>query len=131
SQGGTLPPGLLDGDDPVADAAQLDYSPADGHVSLSNPPSFIWIPIRGTSSYTLEYASDPEFHEANTYRVEGLQLSVYTPSHTLRTDTYWYWRVTALDAAGRVVAQSRARRFSIHPDAAELPLPPLDELKAR
>ena len=110
---------------------QLDYAPADGSVVTTNPPAFIWVPVAGAASYTLEYSTDPEFSEESTTRVTGIDMSVFTPSVTLDPSKTWYWRVFAVDSAGRSSPPSATRAFTISPEAAEMPLPDLAEVRAR
>lgn len=110
---------------------QLDYSPKNDTVLLSNPPSFVWIPAPGAAAYRLEYSTDPEFAPNQTTVVEGIDISVYTPDHTLDPSTPWYWRVRALDREGNASAPSHTRMFRIGQDAVHLPLPSPEALRSR
>lgn len=120
-----------EGYDVNADSSQLDYTPAQGDVVLSNPPSFVWVPVFGAASYTLEYSSDPEFSPETTRTVEGIDLSVYTPDHTLDVTQTWYWRVRGVDARDNTGTPSTVRSFIVHPDAVEMPLPSMEEVRSR
>src|SRR5690606_32653105 len=54
-----------------------------------------------------------------------------TPDHTLTVNEPWYWRVRPVDGRGNMGPPTSTRSFIVHPDAFELPLPPMDEVKAR
>jgi len=109
----------------------LDYSPADGAVVTTNPPSFVWIPISGAASYTLEYSVDPNFAPDKTTVVENIDISIYTPSAVFDDNQTWYWRVFAVDSKGNVSEPTAVRAFNVDAAAAVLPLPPLEEVRAK
>jgi hypothetical protein len=120
------------GADLFADEDTLDYAPVNGAVVTTNPPSFIWIPTSGKGiSYTLEYSPDKDFSPAETIQIANIDLSIYTPSTTLDAQKTWYWRVSSIDAQGKTLSTSTPRAFNIAPDAAILPLEPLDVVRAR
>jgi len=114
-----------------ADADTLDYSPADGAVVTTNPPSFVWIPVTGAQSYILEYTTDPEFTPSHTVTVPDIDISIYTPAELLDNTKTWYWRVRAVDRRGNSSPPSVARAFKIDVHAVSLPLPPLSEVRAQ
>jgi hypothetical protein len=109
----------------------LDYSPADGSISNTNPPSFVWLPIPNTVSYTLEYSTDPQFAAEATIKVEGLDISIYTPATTISTAQTWYWRVSGVYDDGRLTPPTSVRRFNVASDASILPLPDLNEVRSK
>lgn len=115
---------------PVSDET-LPYTPADGSVVTTNPPSFIWVPVPGAASYTLEYASEPSFTPGTTVRVEGIDLSIYTPPVAFDGAKTWYWRVWAVDAGGEALTPTAPRSFRIHPEAAPFPLPDLEQMRSQ
>jgi len=107
----------------------LDYRPAANSIVTTNPPSFIWVPVAGVSSYILEYSSHPSFPPAATTRIEGIKLSIYTPAATLETDETWYWRVYGVDKNGRLTAPTQVRSFKISSQAVQMPLPDLADVR--
>ncbi|MGI6544518.1 MAG: DUF4962 domain-containing protein [Limnochordia bacterium] len=108
----------------------LDYAPADGAVVTTNPPSFIWVPVSGAASYTLEFSTSPTFAPAETITVRNIDLSIYTPDKTLDNSKTWYWRLSAVDRNGKQSPYTNVRAFNIDANAVELPLPPLDQVRA-
>src|SRR5690554_6455604 len=74
---------------PTAD--EIDYRPADGDVSHTDPPAFICLPVEDTDSYILQYSSSKSFHAAGTTTVNGLTMTVHIPTSTIAEGT-WYWR---------------------------------------
>ncbi|MBE3578233.1 MAG: DUF4962 domain-containing protein [Limnochordales bacterium] len=111
---------------------QVGFRPRDGAVVTTNPPSFVWLPVPGATTYILEYSPDPSFPEGQTTRVTGIDLPLYTPAATLSSQTAWYWRYRAvLSGSGTLSPYSPVRSFQIAPDAAAFPLPSLDELHRR
>lgn len=111
-------------------ALQLPYTPAEGSTVSLNPPSFIWVPVKGVKEYLLQWSPDPNFPLDRTTTVTGLKLSLYTPAQTL-TPGHWYWRYGCEGGEGVGVVYSRARTFTVPPEATELPLPPCAEIRRR
>ncbi|MCD6382657.1 MAG: choice-of-anchor D domain-containing protein, partial [Candidatus Hydrothermae bacterium] len=103
-------------------------APDEGSFLNSGTPQFIWSSVEdsiaGIAGYELEYADNPEFSSA--IDTELIDTS-FTPSEPL-TDTTWYWRVRARDAAGNLSNWSEVRNFSIDTQApgAPTPLSPAD-----
>jgi len=120
-----------DGIDLIADAETLDYSPANGAVVTTNPPSFVWIPVPNAESYILEYSTDPQFTPAHTVTVPNIDISIYTPAELFDNTKTWYWRVRAVDRRGNISPPSVTRAFNIDVNAVSLPLPPLSEVRAQ
>jgi hypothetical protein len=108
----------------------LDYAPVDGSVVTTNPPSFIWAPVTGAASYTLEFSTSPTFAQAETITVKNIDLSIYTPDKVLDSAKTWYWRVSAIDRNGASSPYTNVRAFNIASDAVILPLPPLEQVRA-
>ena len=115
---------------PLSDES-LSYTPGEGSVVTTNPPSFIWVPVPGAASYILEYGSDPAFAPSATVRVDGIDLSIYTPPFPFDTEKTWYWRVYAVNSEGAVLPPTAARSFRIHPEAALFPLPDLEQMRSQ
>ncbi len=108
----------------------MDYSPAHGGVVTTNPPSFVWLPIAGATTYNLEYSTDPEFKAGNTAKVDDIDISIYTPAAPFDSKQTWYWRVQGVDRKGITSPYTIVRAFNIASNAVELPLPPLAEVRA-
>lgn len=110
---------------------QLDYAPGDGSVVTTNPPSFVWIPIAGATNYSLQYSTDENFAPEKTYTIDGIDMSIFTPSEIFDAEATWYWRVSGVDSKGIVSVPTKTRAFRIAPNAVESLLPPLDEVRRR
>lgn len=106
---------------------EVDYSPADGEVSATNPPAFVWLPIEGHDSYVLQYAPDGDFDGADAVTVEDWELTVYTPHETIAPGE-WAWRYGFETDLGPVFSTTRS--FTVPDDAVEFPLPRIDEVMA-
>ncbi|MBD3291939.1 MAG: DUF4962 domain-containing protein, partial [Armatimonadia bacterium] len=106
-------------------SGEVDYSPADGEVSATNPPAFVWLPIEGEDSYVLQYAPDGDFDGPAAVTVEDWQSTVFTPHETVEPGE-WAWRYGFETPQGPVF--SKARSFTVPADAVELPLPKIDEV---
>lgn len=128
-----LTPGVstTEGKDQPVGSNQLPYRPADLDVVTTNPPSFVWVPVRLASSYLLEYSTDPHFSPPSTIQVDHVDLSIYTPTKLLDKHATWYWRVRGVTSSGVMMEPSATRAFRIAPQAVELPLPPMSEVRDR
>lgn len=83
----------------------------DATVDAARAVTFEWIEVTGAASYRVEVESDGKLIITST-----LQGTRYEPPPgwlARRVQGGAMWRVTALDATGRVVAQSTARRFAL------------------
>ena len=113
-------------DDRPATAAEWGARPADGSVCLETPPAFVWRPQPKARAYDLQYAQAADFSDAVT--VTGLARNVYRPSNPLAAGT-WRWRARAWPAKGKSpTGWSAPRIFTVAPDAAPCPLPPIGSL---
>jgi hypothetical protein len=113
-----------------ATGAVIGFRPIEGaHVEV-NPPPFVWLPEPLAASYVVEFSQDPEFAPDATYRVENIELPLYTSSRVLEPGT-WYWRYWAATTADDLIGPSQSRSFVIEEGLVELPLPPTEEWMAR
>lgn len=109
-------------------AGEVQYEPADGEVTATNPPPFVWLPVEGHAKYIVQYAPEGDFDGAQCVTVEDVDMTVYTP-HEVMKPGRWAWRYGFAAGADRVM--SRAREFTIPEDAQPFPLPRIDEIMAR
>ena len=115
-------------DERPAEPEEWGYRPADGDVSRVTPPSFSWRPQKGLT-WEIECAHDAHFTKVR-YHVSGVEFNVHCPPRTFEPGTYT-WRYRGKDASGQHTDWSRARTFTIPPDAAAMPLPAREDLIAR
>ena len=115
-------------DESPAVEGEWGYRPADGSVSHVNPPSFAWRLTEGMT-WDIEVARDRDFSTVE-YRAEGIEFIVHCPPRIFPPGEYT-WRYRGRDTTGNRTNWSAPRTFSIASDAAEMPLPPRDELMAR
>jgi hypothetical protein len=103
------------------------YRPADGATVPLNPPSLSWVHEVGTAGYLVEWANNPAF--ARSTSVERF-WPVYTHHAPLEPGRYW-WRYRIRTKDGGLSPWSRARSFTVPPDATVFPQPTLEELRRR
>jgi hypothetical protein len=111
-----------------AEPGEWGYRPAAGTISQVNPPSFSWRP-QAKLMWEIQCASDSEFKKIK-YRVSGVEFNVHCPPRTFEPGTYT-WRYRGKDSNGQYTNWSRARTFTIAPDAAKMPMPTREELIVR
>lgn len=73
-------------------------SPVNGSAVVSLTPTFDWSAADVAESYILEVATDHTFTDLVIN--ETVAGTSYTPATALDPDTYYYWRVTAVNACG-------------------------------
>jgi len=107
--------------DGVPPGTPSPIGPEGGSFLNFGTPQFVWSSvtdsIAGVAGYELEYADNPEFSSAVDTELTDTS---FTPSEPL-TDTTWYWRVRALDAAGNLSSWSEVRNFTIDTQAPATP----------
>ena len=99
--------------------------PEDGQTLEVNPPGFTWAPHGNAHSYLLEIhkaRGDPDRN------LPATEHTVYPLARALEPGDY-SWRVVYVDADAKAYGASKLRRFSIPPDAPQLTLPDVAELK--
>lgn len=118
-------------DERPAEEGTWGYRPEEGQTIEITPPAFSWRPMRDIATWQLECAQGDRFGDGQVvYRAEGIVFNVHCPARTFPPGKY-VWRYRGLDRAGNATSWSRPRRFTIAKGAAELPLPPREELLAR
>jgi len=98
-------------EDPTARPLDLMLPLGDAAVDASRAVTFEWIEVARATSYRIEVESDGKLIITST--VQGTRYSPPPGWLATRVQGGALWRVTALDASGRVVAQSAARRFAL------------------
>lgn len=99
------------------------YRPAEGALVELNPPALSWPAVEGATSYTVQLATDASFQ--NPITVEKIPWSVYTHRRPLSPGV-WRWRYRPEGGPW-----SKARSFTISPDAVEFPQPGMEQLRMR
>jgi len=116
--------------EPPISALQTPVRPADGATVKQTPPDFSWTPQPEAVSYDLQLARSPDFPEASAVSVAGLPYNCYS-HHQVLGPGRWHWRYRYSLAKGEVSEWSPAMSFVVAADAAEFPVPPVDELIGR
>ena len=109
-------------------AGEVNYAPEDGDASATNPPAFIWLPVKGEDRYIIQYSRSRSFNPSQTTTVRDIDMTVHIPEEVLEPGT-WHWRYGYND--GGTDRLSRARRFEIPETAVHFPLMPVDEVISR
>lgn len=116
-------------DETPAGPGEWGLRPFDGTASAVNPPAFVWRPQKNAARYELQVAADEEFtrlvHESGP-----LEMYCHCPPRTLPPGRL-HWRFRCTDKNGTTSAWSSVRSFDLPVEAAEFPLPDLDELLQR
>jgi len=107
-------------DNRPANPDEWGYRPADGAVVRLTPPSLTWLPEREAVSYTVQWAQQADFAQAET--VSGIPWPTYAHHVPLAPGT-WFWRYRFTDRSGAVSGWSQARRFVVPADAVPFPMP--------
>jgi hypothetical protein len=107
---------------------QKPYHPQDGSTPELNPPAFVWVPVSGAASYTVQICRQRDFSGPTLARFSDLPWSLFVPKEPLEPGSWW-WRYGATDRDGRTT-WSRPRRFTVDPSATKLPAPDISKLIA-
>ena len=89
-------------------APVLSY-PADGTTTSIDDVVLTWNPVAGAVTYHVQVSPNIDFTN-NTYDVEGVKSTRWSPATTLLNGSY-YWRVQARDVQGAYGAWSAIRSF--------------------
>ena len=99
---------------------EVGYRPGDGETVRLNPPSFIWLHEKDAATYAIQWATQPDFADAETAR--GFVWNTYTHHTPLAPGEYhWRYRFTAQD--GRQSGWSAVRKVVVPADAKPFPMP--------
>ncbi len=116
-------------DERPAGDGEWGYRPAAGEVLDLNPPGFSWRPTADLVAYEVQVGQGDGFGTI-VYTATVDRFNVHCPPRAFAAGAYT-WRYRGVASDGAQTAWSEARRFSIAAGAAELPLPPRDDLLAR
>lgn len=95
----------------VAHPLDLMLPLTDATVDAARVVTFEWIEVTGAANYRVEVESDSKLIITST--VQGTRYEPPPGWLARRVQGGALWRVTALDVAGRVIAQSTTRRFAL------------------
>ncbi len=98
----------------TAPAAFSLASPLQGSSAQPLTPMLQWDSSDGATSYKIEIATAPTFGVANVLNqsVTAPATTLSVAAATLTAGIIYYWRVTAVNAAGTTIAGGAPRRFS-------------------
>ncbi|MCU0871926.1 MAG: DUF4962 domain-containing protein [Pirellulaceae bacterium] len=109
-------------------AGEVGYRPGDGETVRLNPPSFIWLHEKEAAAYAIQWATKPDFGDAET--AGGFVWNTYTHHAPLAPGQYyWRYRYTAQD--GRQSGWSAGRKVVVPADAKPFPMPTRAEQRQR
>lgn len=91
-------------------AAPALISPADGTAFASKMLFFSWGSVPGAAQYRFEASTTSGF--TTTVSLVQTVMTAWAPT-TAFADGSFFWRVSALDAAGNVISRSTSRSFSV------------------
>ena len=95
-------------------AAFAQSSPAASATSVSVTPTLSWAAAAGAASYSVVVSTSSSYASpvVNAAGIAGTSYAVITP---LATNTGYYWRVTATNAAGSTIASNAGIGFTTVP----------------
>ena len=109
---------------------ELRLRPQQGQTVAQNPPDLAWPPCSDAESYVLRLSQNKALPDGQTISIDKLELNLYNHYETLGTGQWW-WRYGAADKDGAIVSWSPIMSFTVPADATALPLPEIEELRAR
>jgi hypothetical protein len=77
--------------------------PTNGAIGVATTPTFTWMPLIGTATYTLQVSTDSGF-STFVVNVSGIAATSFTPPAALDPGTFYFWRVFAERPSGNVGA---------------------------
>jgi hypothetical protein len=86
-------------------------APASNATGISLTPTFSWNASSNVASYTLVVSTQSSYANP-VINQSGLSATSFTPGGGLSGTTKYYWKVTAVNAAGSVVASNAGRSFT-------------------
>lgn len=109
---------------------EMPIRPADGYVSMQNPPAFTWQHVASAVSYELCIYTDANCTKKK-YSKTDLTVNYHSFDHTFEAGKTYWWRVRYYTSDGSNSDWTETRRFRIDPDAYEFTVPETDVLKSR
>ncbi len=101
----------------------VDYAPAEGGVAPMNPPTFVWLPVRGAKEYVLQWSRSADFPQPDTTTVR-VSICIHVPRQVFEPGR-WFWRF-GVEAGERLF--SKTRSFTVPRDAPAAPFPDVKEV---
>jgi hypothetical protein len=86
-------------------------APKNGAARVLTAPKFQWTAAAGASSYSLQVATDPGFNSL-VVNQPGIPGTSFQPAAAMAEATVYYWRVTAVNAAGTTLAGGSPSSFT-------------------
>lgn len=99
---------------------EVGYRPADGASVRLNPPSWIWLHEPDAQTYTIQWARQKDFNDAQT--ASGFRWNTYTHHTSLASGT-WFWRYRFTNKQGETSSWSLVRSTIVPADATAFPMP--------
>jgi len=109
---------------------EMPIRPADGYVSMQNPPAFTWKHVASAVSYELCIYTDANCTKKK-YSKTDLTVNYHSFDHTFEAGKTYWWRVRYYTSDGSYSEWTKTRRFRIDPDAYEFTVPEAEILKSR
>ncbi|MDA0745494.1 MAG: DUF4962 domain-containing protein [bacterium] len=103
-------------------------SPADGSVSIKNPPALIWRVDERAVTYVVELCQDPSF-AGEVVRRTGIDMPFYNADVEL-SEGVWYWRYFVVSVDGEQSDPGSVCSFQITPESVLLPVLPTETIFA-
>jgi len=119
-------------DDTPGRPGEWGFRPAEGSVSPTNPPAFVWRPQKGAVAYelTVDALTFAEKGGRAVYTARVERYNCHCPPKTLDAGAY-VWRFRFLDKGGEASAWSKPRAFIIDRTSVAFPMPQRKELIGR
>jgi hypothetical protein len=105
------------------------YTPADSSISQTDPPAFVWLPVKGVKEYNLQYSRHADFPINQTVSIV-CPRTIHVPNQSLGSGR-WYWRFSVADSQSGQQVNSRVRTFTIAENAIKVPFPNVKSVIAK
>ncbi len=116
-------------DDSPGQPGEWGFRPDEGTTVPTTPPAFVWRPQKAATSYTLQCSRSATFDRVH-YEITDIRYTCHCPPKVFEPGE-WFWRFQFVDKSKKRSAWSTIRRFVIPADAAQMPMPPREELLGR
>ncbi len=108
----------------------MPFRPADGYVSVQNPPDFTWAYVTG-ATYNLKVCTDKSMSDSTVaYSASDLNNNYYNFTHTFDVGVDYYWSVQYQIGSSKS-EWSTPRKFRIDVDAYEFVVEDIDDIMAK
>lgn len=94
------------------------FSPFNNTMLTTLTPAFVWDLSDNADNYTLQYSTSQDFpQDPSTITVDNISGTYYTPTNDLLDQTFYYWRLCAVNGSGNS-SYSEVRKFYVSQDSA-------------